>query len=149
MSTLTARPYRLAGRHQLRGRFGDLLTADVRLMLTTSAYTPADADEWATTPANAEASGAGYTAGGIALPNRTVDNVTAGGVTRAVLGCDPITFTDAGFTARWAVVYLNTGDPATSPLLSYIDLAADVSPAGEDLTLTFTDGVFRAAPATP
>lgn len=145
-AALTATTYRLAYRHLGRGRAGDLLTADTRLALVTAAYTPADTDEWWSTLQAAETTGAGYAAGGLDLPNSTFDTDPATG--RAVLGCDPLVLTDAGFTARWAVLFVNTGDPATSPLLSFVDLGTDISPDGADLQLAFPSGVLRLGPVT-
>lgn len=141
---VTAAPYPLAFEHLGRGRFADLLTADVRLGLVTGGYTPGAADRWWATPAAHQTTGAGYVAGGVVLPHASFDLDSAG---RAALSCDPVVFTAAGFTARWAVVYVNTGDPGTSPLLSYVDFGADVSPAGADLQLTFPAAVFRIGPA--
>lgn len=144
-TALTATPYPLVYRHLGRGRVGDLLRAEVRLGFVTAAYTPAAADEWWAGPRAAEAYGAGYAAGGLALPNSTFDTDAATG--RAVLGCDPLVITGAGFTVRWCVLFVSTGDPASSPLLSYVDLGAELSPAGADLPLSFPSGVFRIGPA--
>lgn len=147
MTTMTAAPYRLSHRHNARGRLGDLLTADLRLMLVGAGYTPAATDEWAATPAAAEAVGAGYTAGGMALAGRAVEAESPNG--RTVLRCDAPLFADTGVQARWAVIYRNTGDLATSPLISYVDFGELKDPAGADLEITFTDGVYRIGPTTP
>lgn len=145
--SLTATAYRLGYRHLGRGRIGDLQTAALRLMLTTNAYTPAAAvDEWALTPAAAEAAGTGYTPGGAVLTGVTFDDDPGTG--RSVLRCDPVLFADAGFIARWAVLYVLGGDYPSSPLLSFVDLGADVSPAGEDLLLSFPAGLLRIGPTT-
>lgn len=142
---LTAGPYRLTARHMMRARIGDLLTVDVRMMLTTAAYTPAATDEWAATPAAAEISGPGYTAGGLALATagRTVEDEDPG---RTVLRCTPPLWPDAGFTCRYAAFYVNTGDLATSPLLSWVDFGATVDPQGEDFDTVFAGGVLRLGP---
>lgn len=139
-TTLAAQPYRLAYRHAARGRLGDLLTVDLRLMLTGTGYTPAATDEWLATPAAAEVSGAGYTAGGNPLVGRSVEDEDPG---RTVLRCEPPVFANTGITCRWGVLYRATGDPATSPLLSYVDFGAVIDPAGANLEITFTAGAFR------
>lgn len=145
MSTPTALAYPLALRHLGRGRV-DLLTADLRLMLCTSGYVPADTDEYLPVPAAWETAGTGYPAGGLALPNRSFDYDTA--LRRAVLTCDPVVFPAAGFVARWGVVYAAGGDFAARPLLARIDFGADVDPGGQDFTVTFADGVIRLGPVS-
>lgn len=144
---LTAAVYPLAYRHMGRGRLGDLLTADVRIMLVTSGYTPTDTDEFVTTPGIAEARGASYYQGGMQLQNRGFDlNTTTG---KAVLTADPILFAAAGWTARYAVVYVNNlAGYQAAPLISRIDLGTDVSPAGDDYTLTFSGGVLAIGAGT-
>lgn len=144
--TAAAVAYPLAYRHLGRGRV-DLLTADLRLMLCTSGYVPADTDEYLPVASAFETAGAGYTAGGAVLPNRSFDYDTT--VRRAVLTCDPVVFTAAGVVARFGVVYAAAGDAAARPLLARIDFGADVDPDGQDLTVTFTAGVIRLGPVTP
>lgn len=142
----TCSPYPLTYRHLGRARV-DLLTADLRLALVTSAYSPAPGDEWFSDAQAAETSGPGYTAGGQALDNVEFDFDTEAG--RAVLTCDPVTFDEPAFTARYGVIYAATGDPGTSPLLAYLDPGADLTAdGGEPLVFTFTPGVLRLGPVT-
>lgn len=124
----------------------DLLNATLRVMLTGAAYVPADTDEFVAVPAQFETYGPGYVTGGPELVNRdwALDTTTG----RAVLSADPVTFTDAGFLARFAVVYADTGDPTTSPLISRLDFGVAINPAGDDLQLAFAQGVIRVGPVT-
>ncbi len=145
--TLITRPYRLAYRHLGRARYGDLLDADLRLMLATSAYTPADTDEWADVPGAAEALGPGYDPAGQQLAGVAFDDDPVTG--RAVLTCDPVVFTAAGFTCRWAIAYVYTGDYATSALLSLTDLGADIIGTGDDLPISFPAGLLRIGAVSP
>lgn len=141
---LVAVPYPGSFEHFSRGRVGDLLDADVRLLLATAAYPLAATDQYLDTVQGFEAAGAGYPAGGIALANRTITLDPATG--RAALMCDPVVFAAASFIARHAVVYVATGDPTTSPLLSHADFGVDLDPAGGAFTAAFPSGVIRLGP---
>lgn len=144
MSSLTAVVYPLAWVHLGRGRLGDLLTADLRVALLTSGYVPADTHEWFADVRAYETVGVGYVAGGQAVTGRTLDYDTTAG--KAPLTCYPAVFPAASFTARWAVLYLAGDAPATSPLVSRIDLGADVQPGGDAFTLTFSAALMRIGP---
>lgn len=135
--------YPLATRHLGRGRFADLLTADLRILMADDAYTPAAGDEWLTAVTAHETAGPGYPPGGATLLGLSFDYEPA--VAASVLRCDPVVFTAAGFTARYAVCYRHTGDPATSPLLGYVDFGAVLDPAGADLPIPFPDGILQLA----
>jgi hypothetical protein len=107
----------------------DLDTQDIKVMLVTSAYTPdIDAHEFIDDVTN-EVVGTGYTAGGQSLATKTVvvDDTNDRGVFDAA---DP-SWTTATITARGAVLYYDSGVPATSPLIGYWDFGSDqVSTAG-------------------
>lgn len=137
----TAVRYRLAGRHLGRGRIGDLLAADLRVMLAGAAYTPADADEWLSAVTAYESAGPGYPPGGAPLQGRSFDYEAA--AASNVLRCDPLLFPAAGFVCRYAVLYVATGDPAGSPLLSRVDFGVDIGGAGDDLPIPFPDGILH------
>lgn len=139
---MTVTAYPAVYEHLLRGRFGDLTLANLRLMLATDAYNPDPGDTWVSSVRDYEVTGPGYSSRGPALTGVAVD--TSGG-TGALLTCDDVVFTDAGFTARWAVVYGATFDPSTSPLIACVDLDG-VEPDGQDLTVTFDQGVLLVGP---
>ena len=75
-----------------------------------------------------EAVGTGYTAGGLALSSKTV-TYTAGSNVLA-LDCADLSWATATVTARYLVVYIDTGSLATSPLIGYVDFGADVTSSG-------------------
>jgi len=76
-----------------------------------------------------EASGAGYTAGGITLSSTTVIMNTTSDL--AAFDAADITWATSTITARGAVLYRNTGTGSTSPLIAYFDFAEDkISSAG-------------------
>jgi hypothetical protein len=111
--------------------------------LHTSTYTPdQDAHDFFADLTN-EITGTGYTAGGATLAGKTLtyDNAT----NRVRCKASNTAWTNSTFGPfRIAVVYKDTTDPATSPLLTYIDFGADVSVANGTFTILWdgTDGVF-------
>lgn len=141
--------YPLALRHLGLARV-NLLTADLRMLLADSTYTPvSDSHQWLS-DVSGEIYGPGYTAGGQALTGREFDYYPAAGA--GVLHCDDIVWQGLTGTFRWVVLYANTGDPGSSPLLSYFDTSAatgsDADPGGQPVTLTFPDGVLRLGAGT-
>ena len=78
--------------------------------------------------ANELATAGGYTAGGATLASKTV--TTDDTDNEGVLDCADIEWTadGSGFTCRYAVLYKDTGDPATSLLIGYWDFGGDQNP---------------------
>lgn len=104
----------------------DIDSDTLKVMLTTSSYTPdQDTDQYKSAVTN-EISGTGYSAGGVALANVTV-TYTAG--TNAIkVDADDSQWTSSTLTARYAVIYDSTpSTDATRPLIEYQNLGADVS----------------------
>ena len=126
--------YNLALQEWWKGTIGDITgatTIKTRLM-RTSAYTFAQAHQFASS-----------------LPAAIVTDVTLGAKTANGAGADPGCFDagDATFTAvpsgaaiDCLVVYKDTGTPATSPLLFYID-GFTVTPNGGDVTVQWQNSV--------
>lgn len=146
-TALVATAYPQTWVHLGRGRYGDLLTADLRLALVSSSYTAADGHAWWADAQDFETAGPGYTPGGQQVTGRSLDYDPAAG--RAPLGCYTVTWADAAFIARTAIAYVTTDDPATSPLLARIDLGVEVNPGGQDFNLTFSAGLLRIGPGAP
>lgn len=115
----------------------------VKVMLTTSTYTPnQDTHDFKDDVTN-EVSSTGYTAGGASLASKAATYDAASNTVR--LDADDVTWSSVTFTARYAVIYKDTGTAATSPLLGWVDFGADQSPAGVNFTISWdaTDGVLR------
>jgi len=114
----------------------DVAGDTIKVALATSAYVPAIAtdDFWNDVNAN-EVAGTNYTAGGIALANKTL-TLAAGSVTFDNT-VDPVWLQSAtGFAnARHAVLYKDTGVTTTSALIATADFGADVGNVAGDLTL--------------
>jgi len=67
-----------------------------------------------------EATGTGYTPGGVAIANRSVTVDAASNETRLI--GDPVQWTPSTIGARWAIIYINAG---AKPLLGYVDFISD------------------------
>lgn len=138
---VTAFLYGLAVK-SLADKLVDLDTDTLKVMLCTSAYTPAqDTHQFKSSVTN-EITGTGYTATGATLASVTAA-YTAGTNTLALDAADT-TWTTATFTARYAVIYDSTpATDATRPLLAYVDFGADVSVTAATFTITWAAaGIF-------
>jgi hypothetical protein len=72
-------------------------------------------------------------------------NTTSGG--NASLDAADIVWSSATFTARYAVIFKDTGNPATSIVIGLIDFGADISVSSGDFTLTWdVNGVVYFSP---
>ena len=124
----------------------NLAAGDIKVALLTSSYTPnIDTDIfWSDVSAN-EITGANYTAGGelIGSPAVTQDNTDNEGVFD---GADVVWTNAVGtITARYAVLYKDTGVAGTSPLIEYIDFLADKTSENENFTITWAaEGIINA-----
>jgi hypothetical protein len=113
----------------------NLATDTIKVMLTTSAYVPDQDNHAFINQVTSEVVGAGYVAGGSALANKTVtqDNTNDKGVFDA----DDVTWANSTITARYAVVYKDTGTPATAPLICVFDFGSDKISTGGPFTITW------------
>lgn len=114
----------------------NLSTDTIKVMLLTSAYTPnVDTHLFITSASGSEVVGTGYTAGGktITSPTVTQDDTNDRGVFD---GAD-VTWSTSTITARYAVYYKDTGTPATSPLIAYVDFGSDKSSLAENFTVAW------------
>jgi hypothetical protein len=122
----------------------DYDTDTVKVALCTSSYTPAqDTHDYFNDITN-EVTGTGYTAGGATLASKTV-TYTAGTNTQAFDAADT-SWTSSTITARYAIIYVDTGTASTSPLIGYVDFGADiVSSSGTFLIQWNAGGIFTIA----
>lgn len=121
----------------------DLDTDTVKVALTTSAYTPAqDTHDYFNDITNELAATGGYTAGGATLGSVTWA-YTAGTNTWKFDAADT-TWAAATFTARYAIIYVETaGAASTDPLIAYVDFGADVAATAAEFKITWdAAGIF-------
>jgi len=123
-------------RDQMNGSI-DLDTDTIKMMLVTSTYTPNQDTHTKRSDVTNEVVGTGYTAGGVALANKTVvvDNTGNTGVFDA----DDITIATATITARGAVLYKSRGGASTADeLIAYLDFGSDISSTAGNFVVTFS-----------
>lgn len=125
----------------------DLDSDTLKVMLTTSSYTPdQDTHQYKSDVTN-EVTGTGYTAGGQALSSVNVTYTASTNTYR--LDADDPSWATSTITARRAVFYDDTpAASAAKPLIAYWDFGADVSSSGGPFTLTIdAAGIFTATVA--
>jgi hypothetical protein len=121
----------------------DFDTDTIKVMLTTSTYTPdQDTHDFRDDVTN-EISGTGYTAGGATLASTTRTYDTATNEVR--LDAADSSWTSASFTARYAVFYKSRGGASSADeLIGYINFESDQTVSSGTFTLQYaSDGVFK------
>lgn len=130
---VTAKVYGLFLKSLAEGKV-DLSTDTLKVMLTTSSYTPnQDTHQYKSSVTN-EVTGTGYTAGGATLASVGV-TYDAGTNTLKLDAADPA-WAASTITARYAVFYDATpSTDATRPLISYVDFGTDVTSTAGTFTI--------------
>jgi len=120
----------------------DLDSDTIKVALVTSAYTPNQDTHEDFADVTNQVTGGGYTAGGQTIANTTVttDNTDNEGVFNG----DDVTWTASTITARGAVIYKDTGTPATSWLIGYLDFTSNRSSSSGDFTIQWSaEGILN------
>jgi hypothetical protein len=125
----------------------NLATDSLKVMLVTGSYSPNQAtDQFASTPQAFEASGSGYTSGGLALQSVSVTDT---GNTLTLTAANTVWATLSVTNIRYAVVYDATpGSFATDPVIAYVDFGAAQSPTGVTFEIDWSAGVVLQINAT-
>ena len=114
----------------------NLATDAVKIMLVGSAYTPNIDTHAKRSDVTNEVSGTGYTAGGIALVNKTVTMNTTSD--KGVFDADDLTLSNATITARGAVLYKARGGASSADeLIAYLDFGADITSTAGNFNIAF------------
>jgi len=130
----------------LKGAFNkevDWDTDTIKCALLTSSYTPDQDthDYWDDVSAN-ETSGTGYTAGGATLGSKSI--TYTGGTNTLALDAANTQWTSSTITARYAVIYVDTGTPGTSLLLGYVNFGQDESSSNGTFEIQWhADGILK------
>jgi hypothetical protein len=136
---VTAKVYNLAVT-SLANKEVDWGTDVIKVMLTTSSYTPSQTTHQYKSSVTNEVTGTGYTAGGATLTSKT-EAFT--GQVKAFDAADTSWTTSTITAARYAVVYAVGGSDATSPLLCYVDFGENLSSSAATFTITWdAAGIF-------
>lgn len=135
---VTAKVYGLAAK-SFANKEIDWDSDTIKVMLTTSSYTPdQDAHDYKDDVTN-EVSGTGYSAGGATLGSKSA-TYTAGTNTLALDAAD-VAWTTATLTARYAVIYdASPASDATRPLIAYVDFGANQSVSASTFTIAWAAG---------
>ena len=98
----------------------NLSSDTLKVALVSNSYTPADTDEYWSTPQAKEISGTGYTAGGQALTGVAVNYNTS---TKTItLSANNPSWPNSTLTAYYAIIYDATpSTAATQPLIAYVN----------------------------
>lgn len=119
-------------------------TDTIKVALLTNSYTPdQDAHNYWDDVSTYQVTGTGYTAGGIALTNKT--NTYTGASNVIVLDADDVTWSTSTITARYAVIYNDSpATNATKNLIGYVDFGSDQSSSNGNFTITWdSTGIVR------
>lgn len=125
----------------------DLGSDTIKLMLLTSSHTPdIDAEVFIDDVSANEVGASGtYSAGGGTL---TVTASTDDTNDKGVFDATDISFTSATITARYAIIYKDTGTPATSPIICGIDFSTDKASTAGTFAIAFdSNGILNLAKA--
>lgn len=125
----------------------DLATAGdtIKFLIADATHAPVAADEFLADATLTEVSGTNYTAGGETLGSQTA---TETGGTTTFDGADITISESAGGFAdgRYGVLYKDTGNTATSPIIAFTDFGAAKGNTGGDLTFSWNaSGIFTIA----
>lgn len=116
----------------------------IKVALLSSSYTPnQDTHDYYDDVSAYEVSGTGYTTGGITLASKTSTYDGANNV--IILDAADVTWSSSTITARYAVVYDDSGASAgTKALVGYIDFGSDQSSTNGNFTITWdSTGIVR------
>ena len=116
----------------------------IKVALLTSSYTPnQDTHDYFDDVSAYEVTGTGYSTGGQTLGSKTVTYDAANNV--IVLDAADTTWSSSTITARYAVVYDDSGATAASKaLIGYVDFSSDQSSTNGNFTITWdATGIVR------
>lgn len=116
----------------------------IKVALLTSSYTPnQDTHDYLDDVSSYEVTGTGYTSGGITLSSKTSTYDGTNNV--VILDAADVTWSSSTITARYAVVYDDSGaNAASKALIGYVDFGSDQSSTNGNFTITWdSTGIVR------
>ena len=109
-----------------------------KVMLVTSSYTPSKGTHAKRSDVTNEASGTGYTSGGVTSATTLSLDTTNH---REDITFANVQWTSSTITARACVIYKSTGTAANDPLVAYVDFGQDVSSTSATFAITFSSAL--------
>lgn len=126
----------------LEGKLGgDILSQTIKVALCTSLYSPdQDAHDYFDDISHeVSSSGTNYTAGGATVASKTC--TVSGKVT--TLDAADTAWSNSTITARYAILYYDSGSAATSLLIGYINFGTDMTSSNGTFQITWNaSGIF-------
>ena len=121
----------------------DLNTDTIKVMLTTSSYTPNEDTHDFRDDVTNEVSSSGYTAGGATIGSPTVTTDTTDN--EGVFDGADVSWTGVTLTARYAVIYKARGGASSADeLLAVIDFGTDKSASAGTFTIQWdAEGILN------
>ena len=116
----------------------------IKVALLSSSYTPnQDTHDYFDDVSSFEVTGTGYTTGGITLASKTSTYDGTNNV--IILDAADVTWSSSTITARYAVVYDDSGaSAAAKALIGYVDFGSDQSSTNGNFTITWdSTGIVR------
>ena len=119
----------------------DFLNDTIKVSLHTNALVPSQDIMDYYNDINNEVVGAGYTAGGATLAGKTMTYDTVSNTIK--LDADDVAWAASSITARYAVIYVDTGVSTTSVVLGYVDFGEDLTSDTTEFKITWNaNGIF-------
>lgn len=107
---------------------------EVKVMLLSSSYTPdIHTHSYVSQVSSYEISSKNYVKKGKSLSGRTLSYSNK----VVSLKANNITWSNTNITCRYAVIYVDTGNPSTSPLVCYQDFGVDQICSESDFTIVW------------
>ena len=118
-------------------------TASFKCMLTTAVPSEANLDAWVNrSDVTGEATGTGYTAGGVAVTaSVSAVDTTNNRVSITFSNLAP-GWTSSTISAAAAIVYVNSGAAATDKLVTMVDFGGTVSSSNGNYSVTFSTPLY-------
>jgi len=113
----------------------DLTSDTIKCMLTSGHTVDIDNDAYYSDVSSDEVSGTGYTAGGATLANKSVTQDDTND--KAVFDADDVTWSSSTITADGAILYKDTGNGSTSPVIAYFPFTS-ASSSNSDFTVQWS-----------
>lgn len=122
----------------------DLDTDNINVSLHTSSYTP-NIDThtfYSDATASEVANGNGYTTKGVSLSSKAVSIDTTNDL--AYFDAADVTWSTSTITARYALIWKNTGTNTQSPLVGYVDFGSDKTSDNGNFVITWSSaGILK------
>lgn len=122
----------------------DFDTDTIKVALVSASYTPnQDTHDYWDDVNTYEVTGTGYTTGGATLASKT--STYDSGTNTIVLDAADVTWSSSTITARYAVVYNDSGaSAAAKALIGYVDFGSNQSSTNGNFTITWdATGIVR------